>query len=145
MYYQKEVKQTGNTRSYYKAVNLLKTKYAPVVWGISSLFPGETDVQIDEQVAEFFNRISKEFDPIPDPVCTMDVASPPIKPYKLSVRLRTFRKPQSQVTGDIYPQLVSKAASCSSDHTRRDFWVGTDAVRAWRGAKISARAGMNLW
>ena len=54
-----KVQFAGNTRAYYGAVKMLKTKEAPVVWGIHDLFPGCTDYEIAEEVAVFFNQLSQ--------------------------------------------------------------------------------------
>ena len=55
----------------------------------------------------FFNKISLEYDPIPDPVRD-DAGEIFVQPYQVAARLRTFKKPRGQVQGDIDPQLVTK-------------------------------------
>ena len=56
------------------------------------------------------NKISQEYSPIPDPSTDEPKLEWPtvIEPYKIAARLRTFKKPKSQVPGDINPILVDK-------------------------------------
>ena len=103
------VKFAGNTRDYYKAVKMLRTKEAPIVWNICSMFPGESEGDISEKVADFFNIISQEYEPLPNPATLQtEHWTNVLEPYQVAARLRTFRKPKSQVPGDINPELVSK-------------------------------------
>ena len=68
-----------------------------------------TDDQIGEKVAAFFTEITDEYSPI----SRRDILLGPIKarekiePYQIAARLRTMKKPESLVPGDIFPQLVS--------------------------------------
>ena len=62
-----KVKLAGNTKQYYSAIKLLKTKEAPVVWDIHDMFPSMSDFDICETVAIFFNKISQEYEPLPNP------------------------------------------------------------------------------
>ena len=73
------------------------------------MFPGNTDEEIAEIVAEFFNTISLEYTPIPNPQKMTDCVKY-YEEYEVSARLRTFRKPRSMVKGDIFPELVTKYA-----------------------------------
>ena len=100
----------GNTQAYYSAVKLLKTKEAPKVWDIRDLFPGLSDFEISENVAGFFNGISQEYTPIPNPKLLEEKKEWPkvIETHQVAARLRTFKKTKSQVPGDISPDLVSK-------------------------------------
>ena len=105
-----KVHSTRNSKPYYQAVNYLKTKEAPVKWLVQSMFPGLSDCEISEIVADFFNKISQEYDPLPDPcrhICKEDFTKY-VEEYEVSARLKTFKKPKSQVKGDINPSLVNK-------------------------------------
>ena len=105
-----KAKFAGNTREFYKAVKLLRTKNAPIVWDIHSMFPGDPDTAICEQIACFFNKISLEYDPITNPEVEEKKKEWPVifEPYQVAARLKAFRKPKSQVPGDINPVLVDK-------------------------------------
>ena len=71
-----KVKESGNSRSYYQAVGKFRTKEEAVPWDISDMYPGESNKTVAELVAEFFNRISNEYIPIPDSA----IIEPPIQP-----------------------------------------------------------------
>ena len=102
-----KVKNSKDTKSYYKIVNMFKCKDAPKEWDIVYLFPGTPDEIIVENVASFFNQISQEYDPLPDPR-QPDAGIVYIEPYQVSARLRSFKKPKSRVPGDISPDLVNE-------------------------------------
>ena len=102
-------KKAKNNKRFYKSVKMLQTKEAPKAWSIYSLFPGLSSQQIAEIVATFFNQISHEYPPLPDPdkginADTEDV----IQVHEVAARLRTFRKPKSMVYGDINPELITQ-------------------------------------
>ena len=100
----------GNSKYYYRSVKLFSTKENPVEWDICNLFPDYSDQEITEAVAVFFNRISQEYPPLPNPgqaEILADMADI-IMPHEVSARLKSFRKPKSQVEGDIPPDLVTQ-------------------------------------
>ena len=72
--------------------------------------PGLSDTEISEELAAYFNRISKEFDPLGpgDVPCTRDKEMPVLHEYEVAARIRKFKKPRSTVPGDIFPQLVTQ-------------------------------------
>ena len=61
------VVENNNVCDYFRAIKLLQTEQPSARWEISSLFPGLNDTQVANRAAEFFNKISSEFDPIPPP------------------------------------------------------------------------------
>ena len=73
------------------------------------MFPGLSDCEISEIVADFFNKISQEYDPLPDPCRHIykEDFTKYVEEYEVSARLKTFKKPKSQVQGDIAPELVN--------------------------------------
>ena len=94
-----------NTSGYYKAVNCLKSKEAPIIWDISNLYPGMPDNEICEIVAAFFNKISLEYTPIPNPAQNdKDIIY--VQPHQVSARLKSVKKPKGLVAGDIPPELI---------------------------------------
>ena len=100
----------GNTKAYYAAIRILKTKESPRIWDIHDMFPGMTESNIAEHVANFFNTISQEYIPIPCPATLEKRKEWPVivQEYQVASRLRSFKKPKSQVPGDICPDLVTK-------------------------------------
>ena len=91
---------------------MFENKEEALPWDISNIFTDENDDSIAEQVAEFFNRISLEYEPIPNPLVVMANAEPDLilEQYIVSSRLKTFKKTKSQVKGDIPPVLVDLMA-----------------------------------
>ena len=80
-FWDKVITKTGNDRNsseYYKAVNVFKSRDVIPPWNISVLFPEEDDYAISEAVAVFFNKISVEYEPIPDPKVIEDYQVQPI-------------------------------------------------------------------
>ena len=67
-----------------------------------------SDKQISEVVAGFFNKISRDYTPIPDPdrKILKDYWKIHVMPHEVSARLKTFKKPKSR-DGDIDPKLVN--------------------------------------
>ena len=74
-----------------------------------SLFPGSNDSEIAEKLADFFNCISHEFDPLSDENWPDGerVALPVLERHEVSARIKKFRKPKSMVKGDIFPDLMT--------------------------------------
>ena len=56
--------EQGSTAKFYKAVRLFKDDEKPARWNLRDLFPEDPDAMIVEEVADFFNKISQEFEPI---------------------------------------------------------------------------------
>ena len=107
-------KTTKNPKEYYAAVKLLHTEEAPKRWDVCSLFPGEDELTVASKSADFFNKISREFRPVPNPV---GVDFEDLAPSEAEVvkKLKKMKKPASKVKGDIdrrliikYPELLAK-------------------------------------
>lgn len=103
--------ESKNTREYFRAVAALSKIEGTErkEWSIYELFPDKNDKDIAEHVAEFFNKISAEYQPLQSseaaPLdCT--IICPPL--HEISSRLKYCRKPKSRVPGDIPPELVKK-------------------------------------
>ena len=106
----KKVKEAGNTKCYFQAVNMMQSVDVPTRWAIQSMFPGLSDEQIAEKAAEFFNSISQEYVGVqkPMPSFVSQLGSPEM--YEISARLKGMKKPRSMVEGDIDPRLVGAFA-----------------------------------
>ena len=106
-----KTKKQGNSSSWFRAVSMFKNKSFKKDWDITGMYPGMTNKQIAEIVAEFFNKISLEYQPLPDPSRPLtDEIEYVIPQFKVAQRLKHFKKPKSQVLGDIEPELVTKFA-----------------------------------
>ena len=106
----KRVKEAGNTRCYFQAVNMLQATDAATRWAIQSMFPGLSDKQIAEKAAEFFNSISQEYRGVEKPVPNLEQDTKCPEMYEISARLKIMKKPRSMVEGDIDPRLVGAFA-----------------------------------
>ena len=75
------------------------------------MFPGLTDIEIANKLAEYFNRISQEYQPLQQihPEILAATRTAP-EMYAISARLKRFKKPNSIVRGDIPPKLVCSVA-----------------------------------
>ena len=108
-----KVKEAGNTKCYFQAVNLLKSVDAPTRWIIQNMYPALSDKEIAEKAASFFNEISQEYASIPCPRTdggeNVACAGGP-EMYAIAARLKSMKKPRSIVAGDIDPRLVGKFA-----------------------------------
>ena len=99
-------------RNFFKNVRNYRSKERPVPFDVTTLFPGRSDVEVAEELAGHFNKISMEFSPLePSEIpVTSDRSLPMLAPYQVAGRIKAFRKPKSMVEGDIFPDLVSKYA-----------------------------------
>lgn len=105
--------QTRNTRDYYAAIKLLQTEETASRWEITSLFPDLSDMEIATRAADFFNRISREFEPL-DPPLPEDLSHLAPSVNTITKKIKDMKKPRSQVEGDLdrriimrYPGLVA--------------------------------------
>ena len=99
-------------RNFYKHVRNFSKLEKPPQFDVRTLVPGKTDEEAAAVLAEFFNKVSREFDPLEpsDVPCPVPAGCKPLAHYQVAARLRKMRKPKSMVPGDIYPQLVTKFA-----------------------------------
>ena len=79
---------------------------------VCSLRPGLSDLEVTVELADFFNRISSEFDPLlPEEIpTTMPRTLKRLELHEVANRIRRFRKPRLMVSGDFFPDLVMKFA-----------------------------------
>ena len=96
-------------KAYFRAIKLLQDPEAPAPWSVRSLFPGKTDEYIAEEAAEYFSRISAEFDPIPRATPTPEgerMTVPSIA--QIASKIRSMKKPKGQVKGDVDHRILSR-------------------------------------
>ena len=67
---------------------------------------GRRDVQVAEELANYFNAVSREFDPL----APGDIphGRPQLKVFEVTGRIQQFCKPKSMVKGDIFPALMTQ-------------------------------------
>ena len=97
-------------RNFFKNVRSYQSYEREKPFNVADLFPGKGDQEVAEILAEHFNAISREFQPLQAseiPV-TKDRRLPTLLPYQVAGRIRAFRKPKSMVKGDIFPALFIK-------------------------------------
>lgn len=101
---EKSVKD-GSSKYFFHAVKALSTRNAPKQWKLMDMFPGKTEQEAVDTTADFFNKISREYTPIPRP--PLDAASSfrKIEAYEISARLKSIKKPKGLLEGDIDPRL----------------------------------------
>ena len=105
----KQVKEKRNSSAYFQAVKTLSTKEAAIFWAIQTLFPSKSDREIAELVATYFNSISSEYVPL-ERRDEDEEGIISIEKYEIAARLRTCKKPKSQVRGDIPPKIIAENA-----------------------------------
>ena len=97
-------------RGFFRLVKSFSTPEKPQTFDVRSLRPGATDGQVADELADYFNRISAEFDPLlPEQIpLTKNRHIAPLAAHEVAARIKRFRKPKSMVKGDVFPQLVTK-------------------------------------
>ena len=70
---------------------------------------GKSEEETAELLADFFNKVSREFDPLQpaDIPCSKPLGGRTLAKHEVAARWKKMRKPKSMVPGDIYPQLVT--------------------------------------
>ena len=84
----------------------------PKEFDIRQLFDKKKDEEIAEDLADYFNWISREFDPLePEQIpFTNEHEMPVLQNFEEAARIKKFRKPKSMVPGDVFPVLVIELA-----------------------------------
>lgn len=100
-------------REFYKNIKSFGTAERPKSFDVRNLRPGVPDEGVANEVAEYFNRISSEFEPLKpwEIPRTYEREIFNITEEMVATRLRTMKKPKSRVEGDIFPQLVGDCAN----------------------------------
>ena len=96
-----------NSKAYFYAINMLGGKDAPKIWNVRTMYPDSSDIEMAEDLATFFNKISCKFEPLYCPgsqILNATRISP--QAFEIAARLKKIRKPNSTVKGDIPPSLI---------------------------------------
>ena len=96
-------------RNFFRHVKNFCRHEKPELFDVKSLLPGMSDSEVADHLAEYFIKVSREFDPLEpsDIPTTTTFELPFLACHEVSARLRKFRKPKSKVQGDIFPNLVT--------------------------------------
>ena len=101
-------------RNFFRHVKTFSRLEKPPLFDIRQLYEDRnmSDKDIAEDMADYFVKVSREFDPLePSQVpITKDTALPTLQKFEVASRIKRFRKPKSMVPGDIFPCLVTELA-----------------------------------
>ena len=107
-YTQKDLLTEGNSNSknrYHSIIKNYKSSERQEQFDLKQLFPGLDAKDASEELSLFFNKISREFQPLePQDVPTSySKAHPRLDTYQVAGRIRSFKKPKSIVRTDVFP------------------------------------------
>ena len=97
-------------RNFFKNTKNYMSKQRPAPFDIMNMFPGRSEEDVSELLAQHFNAIGSEFSPLEahEIPTTYNKSLPLLQVYEVAGRLRKFKKPKSVVRGDIFPGIVTK-------------------------------------
>ena len=120
------------SRNFFRSTKNYMSKQRPTPFDVMDLFPGRTEQDVSELLADHFNSVSNEFSPLQrNEIPTMYSADiPALRVHEVAIRLKKFKKPKSLVKGDIFPELVTRYAdllavpltSIYNEITNTAFW-----------------------
>ena len=107
----------ADSKSFHKGVKCFLSSEEAAQWDARSLFPGEDDLGVANKLADYFNGISMEYDPLDmdDLPKTYDRPFPALDAAHVAKKLRAARKTTSRVQGDIFPKLVRPVCRGTGD------------------------------
>ena len=81
-----------SSRHFFRNVRTYNSAEKPKIWDIKSLAPEKSDLQLAIELAEYFNRISNEFDPLIDSeiLKKFERQLPKLKRYQVAMRLKKY-------------------------------------------------------
>ena len=108
---------------FYRNVKSFKNAEKPREFDVRDLRPGLTDKEVANEVAEFFNRISREFSPLEAWQIPMTYHRdlPKLSRSEVEKMLKSAKKTKSMVKGDIFPSLMNEVA-CLISHPLADIY-----------------------
>ena len=104
-----ESKTNNNPSVYYKIISRLKDPGAKQQFSVMDLYKNEDEQTVAEKAADYFTRISNEFNPltnkdISDVSKHLNVIK--ITEQQVEDRIRACKKPKGLLSGDLYPKLL---------------------------------------
>ena len=93
----------------FKALSHLADTDKPKTWDVSQLRPDLSELELSEELATYFNKVTDTFTPLTDDPTPVTYSSPIplLGPEMVAEMLRKAKKPSSTVDGDILPCLVN--------------------------------------
>ena len=130
-------------RVFFKQTKNYLSKQRPKPFDVLDMFPGQTEQEVADLLADHFNAVSNEFKPLDHNNDIPKAPSKPIEmlsPHEVATRLKKFKKPKSMVRGDLFPDLVSKYAdllaipltAVYNDITETGIWP-----RIWKNESVT--------
>lgn len=102
-------RQGTSTKTYFNAVKTLNCKERPEQWGVESLFPGVPLVEAGNKTAEYFTRISNQYQPLLSSDLPGNLRRrAPMSEEEVAAKLKAANKPNSSVKGDLLPRLMKR-------------------------------------
>ena len=99
-----KAKEGGNVRGFYNAVKAMAAGTAPKEWSVNDLYPGLSDLEVGDNITEFYTGITSNFTPL-RPARIQGAPRRPVSQEEVLLKLKAAKKPSSQVQGDIPPGL----------------------------------------
>ena len=99
-------------KKFFSNVKSFKSYEKPKSFDVRDIEPNKSDKEVADGIANYFNRISREFSPL-DPFqipTTYHRQLPRLSVEVVTKRLMECKKPNSMVQGDIFPKLINKCA-----------------------------------
>ena len=86
---------SDSQHSFFRNLRSFKTADRPKQFDVRLLFPGKTDQEISELLADYFTEVSREFDALsPDEIpVTHSKPLPLLAVHEVATRIKHFRKP----------------------------------------------------
>ena len=98
-------KKDTTTKNFFKAAAEFSHVETAPRWEIGAMFPGESDEKIAEITSNFFNRISKEYEPVGKPEKKQQRFF--LSVHDVSAGLRNIKKPKGVLPGDVPPKALT--------------------------------------
>ena len=98
-----------STRAYFTAVNSLGPGKVKEEWSVMDLYPGKTTREAGDDAVEFYTKITDEFEPLEQlPPGRITALRPPVTLSEVEKKLKSAKKPNSAVEGDVLPKLMKE-------------------------------------
>ena len=97
-----------NPRGFYRAIKNLSARSPVKEWSLGDLFPNKSATEAGEDACKFFAQITGDFLPLREGDPLPQAFRGPVTVDQVRARLRSAKKPNSAVEGDLPPILVKK-------------------------------------